>query len=964
MRRIQAPGIEINEIDRSQYNTKSDNNLTDTAVLVTGFANNGPDYETRYIDNVQQFINLYGYPTNEAERYFYYGAKEVLNRRGLLYCAKLPYYNNAYDEINYIDYKVDTNIFEISSVQTLLSSDLIDIPIDEDVVKYDDPILGNNFLNTMCLRKCDIDTLRQFNNITKDHEFEYDLVNDFLTFMFDTAGEKYHITNTFNQYFRNYAGLYYLTDLLSVDQFADALVLSAYDLNPAIDVDICDDLSNLREDFKNYYNSSDMSPIDEAFLMFVKKTNLNQFKSYFTNFWSIFQPIVDSSNPDLLHGNNDTNFFSLWEKDFKNLSNYTGVFDTKYTDLASLDDTLTSYVNIYALSADKQHAYHMSFDQYDKFKTSTIKPSVNTFRIFDITRAKYGWNDDHDKQFLGIVPVITTAANAMFYQQLIQNRECLADYNCIGKIQAQWNSNVSVDLSLDKYYDVNKDSFLFSQELSSTVNNSGVADIACGYFPQLSYTSTRKIDRNYLKQIGIVVFKLLKTATSNNRVSFVPVESFVGSLKHDDEDLIKGTNVFLDTIVNENSQYINVFSNVDFSPDKHGKNKLDEASIYMVHDQTITSLGFYDVDSTKDIHVKKSIFKALDLIFDNNNNIDKRSLDIICDAGVSNIAQYIASVKQISKADVYDRYGQYDLVDCEGTARFRIAAGKQSSVWRQILQKYDNLCKYVRKDCMFIADSLRPTCLQGNEKVVRRTKPDNTIIKDVIPQLKYQININSSYGAGYCDWFYQYDDYSGLYFWCPPSIKATGVYVYSDIYYNYWDAPAGLNRGRITDAFDIAFNPTLDEAGKIYVNQWNYAMQYPIEGIVLEGQKTFQINHTAFDRVNVRRLFLKMEKLVYKIAKYFVYEGNTPYIRKRFVDTITPIFEEAKIGGGISEYVIICNDKNNTTQAIENHELHCTIAVRPVKTIEFVVMNFIALPQSGSFTEEELLKMTPYYGNQ
>ena len=80
-------------------------------------------------------------------------------------------------------------------------------------------------------------------------------------------------------------------------------------------------------------------------------------------------------------------------------------------------------------------------------------------------------------------------------------------------------------------------------------------------------------------------------------------------------------------------------------------------------------------------------------------------------------------------------------------------------------------------------------------------------------------------------------------------------------------------------------------------------------------------------------------------------------MRQRFVDAIRPIFEEAIQGNGISEYVIICDERNNKTINIENHELHCTIAVRPVKTIEFIVMNFIAMPQSGSFSEDTILNM-------
>ena len=112
-----------------------------------------------------------------------------------------------------------------------------------------------------------------------------------------------------------------------------------------------------------------------------------------------------------------------------------------------------------------------------------------------------------------------------------------------------------------------------------------------------------------------------------------------------------------------------------------------------------------------------------------------------------------------------------------------------------------------------------------------------------------------------------------------------------------------------------------------------------------------QIQRTAFDRVNVRRLFLHLEKRVIAISKYFTYEGNTEYLRQRFVDTIRPIFEEAVAGGGISQYYIRCDNTNNTPQTIDNNELHCQIIIKPVKTIEFIILDFVCTNQSGDVTE-------------
>ena len=100
--------------------------------------------------------------------------------------------------------------------------------------------------------------------------------------------------------------------------------------------------------------------------------------------------------------------------------------------------------------------------------------------------------------------------------------------------------------------------------------------------------------------------------------------------------------------------------------------------------------------------------------------------------------------------------------------------------------------------------------------------------------------IDSSYSAGYCNWYLQQDYSNGEnYIWIPPSIKAMGACIYCDTYFHPWNAPAGHTRGRLNDVIDIAFTPSDADAGVIYSNSWNYAMNYPIDGIVIEGHKTF-----------------------------------------------------------------------------------------------------------------------------
>jgi hypothetical protein len=108
----------------------------------------------------------------------------------------------------------------------------------------------------------------------------------------------------------------------------------------------------------------------------------------------------------------------------------------------------------------------------------------------------------------------------------------------------------------------------------------------------------------------------------------------------------------------------------------------------------------------------------------------------------------------------------------------------------------------------------------------------------IISNIRKMTVLDSSYSAGYSNWFFCPDFRTGEYFWCPPSIKVAGVYTYNDAYGHPWSAPAGHTRGVVRNAADISFNPYRDEAGDIYNQAWNYAVSYPLDGIIIEGQKT------------------------------------------------------------------------------------------------------------------------------
>ena len=635
------------------------------------------------------------------------------------------------------------------------------------------------------------------------------------------------------------------------------------------------------------------------------------------------------------------------------------------------DNSLTSCIEI---KSSVPNANRLSYSGYqpiskfDEFLTKQAKVTRDTIRIYDVTRAQYSKLvdcqgtfissdiDAKENDFLGIVPVIVTPANALFFQSMLDfNISSIsaaarpAKFNQTASFTSLANKHVTVDMSQISSYllvpiqsqiDVGEDT---TPSREQWISQESLSKMASDTFPLINYSGEDHYQQSDMKKIGVAVFKAFQDADNNGKINFQLLESFVGSLDPRERDPITKSSIFIDDIVNEQSQFIRLFSNAN-------QDQLTRASTLVMSQQEVVSLGFYKVDCRKIIDYSESILQPLNQILVNAQNPYTLPLDIVIDAGMSNIAQlayaYDSDRKQID-VDAMPKVSYY--------SSWKLEDRSSTIGWRAILKKYDDFCKYTRKDCMLIADGLRPFCLDGDVKIVRKTKPQNTVSNAIVPKLKFMSNVfDSSYSAGYCNWFYQQDRSTTDFIWLPPSIKMAGVYIYCDTYFQPWSAPAGLTRGVLTDVVDVAFTPNEDEAGKIYSAQWNYAMNYPLDGIVVEGHKTFQTQRTALDRVNVRRLMLYLEKQTVRIARRFVYESNTPYLRQSFVDAVRPIYEDAVHREGLREYAIKCDDELNTAQAIENNELRCRIAVKPTKVVDFIVIDLIATRQSASVSEEVL----------
>ncbi len=210
---------------------------------------------------------------------------------------------------------------------------------------------------------------------------------------------------------------------------------------------------------------------------------------------------------------------------------------------------------------------------------------------------------------------------------------------------------------------------------------------------------------------------------------------------------------------------------------------------------------------------------------------------------------------------------------------------------------------------------------------------------------------NSNYSCTYGNWAKIYDSVAGLNVWIPFSSFAAASFANTDSNFYPWYAPAGFTRGRVRNVLELAVTPKQKERDQLYKISINPVAFFPGDGITIFGQKTMQRQPSTFDRINVRRLFLYLEKATKKTVKYFVFEPNTTFTRTRLVNALNPIFNFAKSTEGVADYMIVSDKRNNTPESIDSNELVVDIYIKPIRASEFILVNFIATRTGASFNE-------------
>ena len=421
--------------------------------------------------------------------------------------------------------------------------------------------------------------------------------------------------------------------------------------------------------------------------------------------------------------------------------------------------------------------------------------------------------------------------------------------------------------------------------------------------------------------------------------------------------------------MNSTSKYMQIFVNPNIASlggswDTDGDGTTDKRIRLESGVKNAWALGPVSYTSTAAAKVIGNIPQKLERSLRLAENREQIPIDIVCDGGVSTIwasTQYTASYGSNSSGifdDTIYLKGVHEQDTSVGAPNAYYLADQTNGTscaiqnyWETVFNQLNTFCQSTRKDCLLISDILRNIVVQG---------PDQKILSD--PSMNFSSHVywpmknlvaaaNSNYACTYGNFVKVYDNNLADFIWLPFSGFQARIMATVDSNLQPWYATAGLNNGIIRDIVDIGINPTQKQRDLLYKISVNPVVFFPGDGYTVWGQKTLQKKPSAFDRINVRRLFLTLEKATLSIARYFVFEPNTVFTRTRVVNVLKPIFEIAKNNEGVYDYLIICDERNNPATVTDNNELVIDIYLKPVRIAEWILVNFVATRTDQDFNE-------------
>ena len=238
-------------------------------------------------------------------------------------------------------------------------------------------------------------------------------------------------------------------------------------------------------------------------------------------------------------------------------------------------------------------------------------------------------------------------------------------------------------------------------------------------------------------------------------------------------------------------------------------------------------------------------------------------------------------------------------------------------------------------------------------------RPRRTLVVGVSSESTQTTNVladcntatSSSFAVLDSNWVYQYDRFNDKYCWIPANGHTAGIMARSDLMRDAWVSPAGFSRGQYLGITKIAYNPKQASRDDLYRARVNPVVTFPGQGTILFGDKTALTSPSAFDRINVRRLFIVLEKAISTAAQAQLFEYNDAFTRAQFRAAIEPFLRDVKNRRGLIDFSVVCDETNNTDSVMDRNEFVCSIFVKPARSINYITLNFVAARSGVQFEE-------------
>jgi phage tail sheath protein FI len=282
--------------------------------------------------------------------------------------------------------------------------------------------------------------------------------------------------------------------------------------------------------------------------------------------------------------------------------------------------------------------------------------------------------------------------------------------------------------------------------------------------------------------------------------------------------------------------------------------------------------------------------------------------------------------------------GGYDMLADADTIDVNLLFGTPDADGADVMAKYLIAIAETRKDCVaFVSPPIQDST--GSTGSVANVKA----WADGLP--------SSSYGVTDSSALYVYDKYNDVYRWIGAAGHTAGLCANTDRVADAWFSPAGMTRGQLRNVVKLAINPKKADRDTLYKARVNPLVAFPGEGIQMFGDKTLQAKPSAFDRINVRRLFIVLEKAISTAAKASLFEFNDEFTRAQFRNMVEPFLRDVKGRRGLTDFLVVCDETNNTGQVIDSNSFVCDMYIKPARSINFITLNFIATRTGVEFSE-------------